>query len=64
MSDDVLAALWDAIESRSTKDVEEIARQRRIQESRDHADYYQFGDPSRFLPGRIDKQRSRKGKSR
>ena len=62
MSDPVLAALWDAIERRSTEDVEELARARRIREDRAHADHYRFGDPSRFIPGQIDNQRKRKKK--
>lgn len=63
MSDPVLAALWDAIESRSTEDVEELARARRIRESREQIDHYRFGDPSRFIPGQIDNQRTRKRKT-
>lgn len=59
MSDPVLTALWDAIERRSTEDVEELARARRIRESREHADRYQFGDPSRFIPGQIDNRRKK-----
>lgn len=62
MSDPVLAALWDAIERRSTEDVEELARARRIREDRAHADHYRFGDPSRFIPGQIDNQRNRRKK--
>ena len=60
MSDPVLAALWDAIERRSTEDVEELARARRIREDRAHADHYRFGDPSRFIPGQIDNQRKKR----
>lgn len=64
MSDPVLTALWDAIERRSTEDLEEFARARRIRESRDHADHYQFGDPSRFIPGRIDNRAKREKRKR
>ena len=60
MSDPVLAALWDAIERRSTEDVQELARARRIREDRAHADHYRFGDPSRFIPGQIDNQRKKR----
>lgn len=54
-------AIWEAL-TRRADDAEDLARVRRIREDREHADQYQLGDPSRFVPGRIDNQRKRKGK--
>lgn len=59
MSDPVLTALWDAIERRSTEDVEELARARRIRESREAPDRYRMGDPANFIPGQIDNRRKK-----
>lgn len=65
MSDDVISAIWDAIERRAD-DAEalEQARQERIAASREALSYYDFRDPALSVPGRIDNQRSRKGKKR
>ena len=60
MSDPILRALWDAVEQ---VDPEEAAREKRIRESREARDRYMFGDPALHVPGRIDNQRSRKGKN-
>lgn len=60
MTDPVLSALWDAIERRSTEDIEELAKARRIREAEEHDRHYRTGDPSRFIPGQVDRQRKKK----
>lgn len=65
MADDITSAIWDAIERRATdgKDLE-AARRERIAASREARSYYDFRDPAQSVPGRIDNERSRKGKNR
>ena len=61
MSDDIVSAIWDAIEKRSTDEKDlEAARQERIAASREALSYYDFRDPALNVPGRIDNQRRRK----
>lgn len=63
MSGDVVSAIWDAIERRAN-DAEDLeqARRERIAASREARDRWEFGDPAKHVPGRIDNQRKRKGK--
>lgn len=63
MSDDVISAIWDAIERRAD-DAESLekARRERIAASREAFSYYDFKDPALSVPGRIDNQRKRKGR--
>ena len=60
---DIGAAIWDAIERRANDSEDlERARRERIAASREAFSYYDFQDPARNVPGRIDNERSRKGK--
>lgn len=65
MSEDITSAIWDAIERRAndSKDLER-ARRERIAASREARSFYDFRDPALSVPGRIDNERSRKGKQR
>lgn len=58
---DIGAAIWDAIERRAN-DSDELARERRVAESRDAFSYYDFRDPQMDVPGRIDNERRKKRK--
>lgn len=60
---DLQQAIWDAIERRANYS-DELARERRISQSRRERDWWEYGDPAKHIPGRIDNQRSRKGKNR
>lgn len=55
--------IWDAIERRANY-TEEIARERRIAESREARDRYEFRDPALHIPGRVDNQREGRKRKR